>query len=96
MGMALDDSDRRLYVTLGRAGEVAVIDVRSLRLLQRIEGVGARPWGIALTPDRKKIYTANGPSGDVSVIDAKTLQVTQRIPVGQQPWGISLVRVRGS
>ena len=96
MGMALDASQRRLYVSLGRAGEVAVIDVRSLRLLQRIEGVGARPWGIALTPDGKKIYTANGPSGDVSVIDAKTLQVTQRIPVGQQPWGISLVRVRGS
>jgi len=96
MGMALDASERRLYVTLGRAGEVAVIDVRSLRLLQRIGGVGARPWGIALTPDGKKIYTANGPSGDVSVIDARTLQVTQRIPVGQQPWGISLVRVRGN
>jgi len=96
MGMALDASERRLYVSLGRAGEVAVIDVRSLRLLQRIEGVGARPWGIALTPDGKKLYTANGPSGDVSVIDTRTLQVTQRIPVGQQPWGISLVRVRGS
>ncbi|HEU4583881.1 MAG TPA: beta-propeller fold lactonase family protein [Polyangiaceae bacterium] len=96
MGMALDPSERRLYVSLGRAGEVAVIDVRSLRLLQRIEGVGARPWGIALTPDGRKIYTANGPSGDVSVIDAKTLRVTQRIQVGQQPWGISLVRVRGS
>lgn len=96
MGMALDASERRLYVSLGRAGEVAVIDTRSLRLLQRIEGVGARPWGIALTPDGKKIYTANGPSGDVSVIDAKSLQVIRRIPVGQQPWGVSLVRVRGS
>jgi YVTN family beta-propeller protein len=63
--------------------------------LQRIQGVGARPWGIALTPDGKKIYTANGPSGDVSVIDARTLQVTQRIPVGQLPWGISMARVRG-
>jgi YVTN family beta-propeller protein len=96
MGMALDAPEHRLYVTLGRAGEVAVIDTRSLRLLQRIQGVGARPWGIALTPDGGKIYTANGPSGDVSVIDARSLQVIARIPVGKQPWGLALVRLRGS
>ncbi|HKO93347.1 MAG TPA: beta-propeller fold lactonase family protein, partial [Polyangiaceae bacterium] len=51
MGMALDQADHRLYVTLGREGGVAVIDTRSLRLVQRIPDVGARPWGIALTPD---------------------------------------------
>jgi len=95
MGMALDDSEHRLYVTLGRTGEIAVIDSRALRLLQRVGDVGARPWGIALTPDGDKIYTANGPSGDVSVIDAKTLRVVRRIPVGKQPWGLSLVRLRG-
>ena len=96
MGMALDEGEHRLYVTLGRAGEVAVIDTRALRLLSRVGDVGARPWGIALTPDGKKIYTANGPSGDVSVIDAKSLQVLRRIPVGKQPWGLGMVRVRGS
>ena len=96
MGMALDEAEHRLYVTLGREGGVAVIDTRALRLVQRIANVGARPWGIALTPDGSKIYTANGPSGDVSVIDTKSLQVVRRIPVGKQPWGISLVRVRGN
>jgi YVTN family beta-propeller protein len=96
MGMALDQAEDRLYVTLGREGGVAVIDTRSLRLVQRIANVGARPWGIALTPDGRKIYTANGPSGDVSVIDTQSLQVVRRIPVGKQPWGIGLVRVRGS
>jgi YVTN family beta-propeller protein len=95
MGMALDASEHRLYVSLGRAGEVAVIDTRSLRLLQRIQNVGARPWGIALSPSGDKLYTANGPSGDVSVIDSRSLQVVRRIPVGKQPWGLSLVRVRG-
>lgn len=96
MGMALDDSAHRLYVTLGRAGEIAVIDSRALRVLSRIGDIGARPWGIALTPDGDKIYTANGPSGDVSVIDAKSLRVIRRIAVGKQPWGLSLVRLRGS
>ena len=96
MGMALDAAEHRLYVSLGRAGEVAVIDTRSLRLMQRIAEVGARPWGILLTPDGDKIYTANGPSGDVSVIDARSLQVIRRIPVGKLPWGLGLVRLRGS
>jgi YVTN family beta-propeller protein len=95
MGLALDDAEHRLYVSLGRAGEVAVIDTRALRLMQRIGEVGARPWGIALTPSGDRLYTANGPSGDVAVIDAKSLRVIRRIQVGQQPWGLGLVRVRG-
>ena len=45
MGMALDDSEQRLYVSLGRAGEVAVIDTGAFRLMQRIADVGTRPWG---------------------------------------------------
>lgn len=94
MGLALDDSRNRLYVTLGRAGEVAVIDTRALRLLQRIAGVGARPWGTALTPDGQSLYTANGPSDDVSVIDTEALRVVARIKVGQTPWGVATVRVR--
>jgi YVTN family beta-propeller protein len=93
MGLAIDAAENRLYVSLGRAGEVAVIDTRSLRLLQRIAGVGQRPWGIALTPDGAKLYTANGPSGDVSVIDTRSLQVIRRIAVGQLPWGVTLVRM---
>jgi YVTN family beta-propeller protein len=95
MGMALDGSADRLYVTLGRAGDVAVIDTSALRVVQRITGVGLRPWGIALTPAGDKVYTANGPSGDVSVIDTKSLQVLRRIPAGKLPWGLALVRVRG-
>jgi YVTN family beta-propeller protein len=95
MGMVLDDAENRLYVTLGRAGEVAVIDTRSLRVLQRIGGVGTRPWGIALSPDGSRLYTANGPSGDVSVIDTRSLTVIRRINVGKQPWGLDLVRLRG-
>ena len=57
---------------------------------------GHAPGAIALTPDGDKIYTANGPSGDVSVIDARSLRVIRRIPVGKQPWGLGLVRVRGN
>lgn len=93
MGLALDASEHRLYVSLGRAGEVAVIDTRALRELGRVTDVGARPWGIALSPDGDRLYTANGPSGDVSVIDTEGLRVVRRIPVGASPWGLGTVRV---
>lgn len=93
MGLALDEAEHRLYVTLGRAGEVAVIDTRARRVAARIGEVGARPWGIVLTPDGERLYTANGPSGDVSVIDTESLRVVRRIPVGKQPWGLATVRL---
>jgi YVTN family beta-propeller protein len=93
MGLALDDSQSRLYVSLGRAGEVAVVDAGALRLIGRVSNVGARPWGLVLSPDAERLYTANGPSGDVSVIDTRSLQVIQRIGVGTQPWGLGTVRV---
>lgn len=96
MGLALDDSQNRLYVTLGRAGEVAVIDTRALRLIQRIDQVGARPWGAVLTPDGKTLYTANGPSNDVSLIDTASLRVVSRVAVGDTPWGLATVRVSAS
>jgi YVTN family beta-propeller protein len=94
MGMALDGSRHRLYVTLGRAGEVAVLDSLALRVLERIPLVGERPWGIVLSPDGTKLYTANGSSGDVTVIDTESRHVLGRIAVGKQPWGLATVRVR--
>lgn len=94
MGMALDSSRNKLYVTLGRAGEVAVLDSLALRLLERIPSVGARPWGIILSPDGSRLYTANGPSGDITVIDTESRHVLGRIAVGKQPWGLATVRVR--
>jgi YVTN family beta-propeller protein len=45
--MALTPDGRHLYATVGRAGEVAVIDTQSSTVLRRITA-GALPWGIAI------------------------------------------------
>lgn len=90
MGLALDEGRKRLYVSTGRAGRVAIVDTEKLRLQASIENVGERPWGIALNGDGSKLYTANGPSNDVSVIDTRALRVVRRIPVGERPWGLLL------
>jgi YVTN family beta-propeller protein len=91
MAMVLDTPRNRLYLSTGRGGTVAVIDMKgapqTVKLIKEIS-VGKRPWGIALSPDGRLLYTANGPSNDVSVVDTTTLTETKRIPVGGSPWGV--------
>ena len=88
MGGALSPDGRQLFISLGRAGAIAVIDVASRKLLRTIAGVGARPWGIALSADGRKLYSANGPSGDVSIVDLESGKVEKKIPTGGSPWGV--------
>jgi PQQ-dependent catabolism-associated beta-propeller protein len=90
MALQLDTKRDRLYMSTGRGGTVAVVDLKPKpKLVSEIQ-VGARPWGIALSADGKRLYTANGPSNDVSVVDTATLKVVKKIPVGRSPWGVVL------
>jgi YVTN family beta-propeller protein len=76
-----------LFVTTGRGGIVVEIDPKAGKLLRRIEGVGARPWGIAIAGSN--LVTANGPSGDVTFIDRTSGKVIRKVPVGRGPWGVA-------
>lgn len=93
MAVVLDATRDRLYLSTGRGGTVAVVDMKqapqTLELIKEIP-VGTRPWGIALSSDGRFLYTANGPSNDVSVVDTTALTTVKRIPVGDSPWGIVL------
>jgi len=92
MALKMDWERKRLYVSTGRGGTVAVIDISGTpKLIQEIP-VGQRPWGIALSTDGTRLYTANGPSNDVSVIDTTTLKVIKKIPVDKSPWGVVITR----
>ena len=88
MGLALSPNGGRIFVSLGRAKSVAIVDVATRALVRTIEDVGTRPWGIAVSPDGSKIYTANGPSGDVSIVNVASGTTEKRIAVGGSPWGI--------
>lgn len=87
MGIAI--TGKLAYVTTGRYGAVAVIDIASGTVTKMIPQVGARPWGIAAGGDGL-IYTANGSSNDVSVIDGD--RVVAHIPAGGSPWGVVVTR----
>jgi YVTN family beta-propeller protein len=90
MGQVVSPDGRRLYVSLGRAKAIAIVDTAALAVVGTITDVGARPWGIGISADGRTLYTANGPSGDVSVVDIGTAKVTARIKVGGSPWGIAV------
>jgi len=90
MGAALSPDGKLLYVSCGRGGSVAIIDVATRKQVRSIDGVGDRPWGIAVTPDGATLYTANGTSKDMSIVDLASGNVTKRVHVGGSPWGVVL------
>ena len=90
MGQVVSPDGARLFVSLGRAKSVAIVDVAAKSLVGTIEEVGTRPWGIGISADGRQLYTANGPSGDVSIIDTESLKVEAKIAVGGSPWGIAV------
>ena len=89
MGVVFDSARKRIYVSTGRGGAVAVVQEEGSggRLLKEIP-VGARPWGIALSRDGRQLYTANGPSNDVTIVDTSSLSVVKKVPVGKGPWSV--------
>jgi PQQ-dependent catabolism-associated beta-propeller protein len=90
MGVVLDALHKRLFVSTGRGGTIAVVSLEGdPKLVTEIQ-VGARPWGMALSHDGKRLYTANGSSNDVTIIDTTTLQVLKKVAVGKSPWGVVL------
>jgi YVTN family beta-propeller protein len=91
VGVAVSPDGETVYVAMGRANAVAVIDAGTRRVKRTIP-VGRRPWGIIVSLDGRYVYTANGLSNDVSVIDTRTGRVGATIAVGAGPWGFALGR----
>ena len=89
MGVCVSLDGRKVYVAMGRADRVVVLDAESFNVLATIP-VGQRVWGLAITPDGRKVYTANGLSNDVSVIDTASDQVIATVKAGDGPWGIAI------
>jgi len=88
MNAVLSPDQKQLYVSTGRGGAVAVIDVAKRAFDHLIEGVGARPWGLAMDSAGKRLFTANGSSDDLAIIDVKTGKVESKVRVGGLPWGV--------
>ncbi len=88
--LAMTSDGATVYVTLGRARHVAVIDVAS-REVQDYVLAGNRVWGAALTEGNSLLVVTNGASDDISVIDTRSLKSIHSVAVGRTP---HTVRIR--
>ncbi|WP_103020550.1 YncE family protein [Salinibacter altiplanensis] len=80
---------RHALVSAPRAGEVALYNAQSRRLMTRLE-VGSKPIGV-LAPTDDRAYVANAGSGTVSIVDLNARAVTDTIPAGRGPDGMAYV-----
>ena len=83
----LSKDGKRLFVTLPRVNQVAVVNTQIWKVETYLDA-GSNPVRIALQPDGKYLWVGNdvaggaGTGGGVTVIDAAKLQVLGHIPTG--------------
>ena len=70
-GILAVPEEHRIYASLTRLHQVAVIDDSSLQVVARVGDI-AFPDGIAYAPDRRKVYVSDESGGGELVIDART------------------------
>jgi YVTN family beta-propeller protein len=70
-GVAASPDGRLVYVALTAANEVAIVDLESLRVVDRI-GVGRWPRYLAITPDGTRLAVGASGDGGISVVDTAT------------------------
>jgi YVTN family beta-propeller protein len=68
----------------GRENKVSVVDLKTLKLLQKID-TGENPDWIFYEPSKKEVYTMNGRGKSASVIDTATMKVVATIPLEGKP-----------
>lgn len=78
--------EKRLYVTLHKAGKVAVVDTETFKILREVDA-GEGPVRPALQPDGQVLWVGNdapdGSVGGVTAIDTGTLGTAASIPTGK-------------
>ena len=78
-----------VFVTLGRASHVAVVDASTHEVKKYILA-GNRVWGADITEDEKELIVTNGNSDDISIIDLEKFIATSSIPVGKTPHSVRI------
>jgi YVTN family beta-propeller protein len=82
---AVDDRNRRLYVSQPKAGVVAVVDTEAFKVVEQVKA-GAMPMRVALQPDGRYLWVGNnapGAEGGVSVIDTATHKSVGHVATGE-------------
>jgi YVTN family beta-propeller protein len=76
---ALTSNRLKLFVSMPRVNQVAVVDTTTWKVIANID-TGAKPARVALQPDEKYLWVAN--ENGVTVIDTATLKPAKQIATG--------------
>ena len=78
-------NEKRLFVSMPRAGKIAVVDLDTFKVVKNLPA-GELPMRVALQPDERYLWVGNdaapGDSSGVTVIDLLTDEIVARIPTG--------------
>lgn len=76
--------EKTLFVTMPKAGQVAVVDMENFKVLKNIDA-GSSPFRIALQPDSRYLWIGNnaeGAASGVTVLDAVSGRPAAWLPTG--------------
>lgn len=92
MSVLFHPDQQRAFVANRAAGTVSrIVDVTSpYPSLDAEVDLGGEPVGIALDPTGSKLWVTNWVSGQVHVIDTTSMEVERSIPLGGNPWAITI------
>ena len=80
--LCIDSSSGRLFATPQAAKAVAVLDLKNVRVLKVIHGIG-NPHGVFYSPTLRRLFVADGASGDVKVFSGKDYSLIKTIPLAR-------------
>jgi DNA-binding beta-propeller fold protein YncE len=89
-GIALDNDLGRGFTSNGREGTVSIFDLKSLKLISKVQSVGDNPDAILFDPATRRVFTFNGRSHNSTAIDAASGNIVGKIELGGKPeFGVS-------
>ena len=84
-GIALAPELNKGFTTDGKDNTVTVFDLKSLKVIERVNIKGDHPDAIAYDPVNQRVFTFDGKSNDSTALDAKTDTVLGSIPLPGRP-----------
>ncbi|MER5359065.1 beta-propeller fold lactonase family protein [Streptomyces sp. NPDC002785] len=88
-GVKLDPAGDKLYVTNYKGDRITVVDTKTKKTLQQIEGF-KQVRGLSISRDGTRLYAANSETNTVSIVDTESGTTLKRVTVGQKPYGAAL------
>src|ERR1700747_2880633 len=84
-GIALAPEFGRGFSSNGREGTVSIFDLKTLKPISKVQGVGENPDAILYDPVSKRVFTFNGRSHDSTAIDAAKGSIVGKIDLEGKP-----------